>query len=193
MKEGLNKKKPDFNRQDSNKYNFNSKWRKPRGLHSKMRLRKKGHGKVPGVGYGSPKLDDVVKRILVNNIKELEGIKKGVVTISSKVGLRNKITLLEECKKRKIKVGNVKDIDEFISKAMKSFEDKKKQKKKIVEKKKLEEKKKEVKGKKESQEEIKKDVLDSKVKEVPKAQKESTVKESKVDTVRQRVIPGGKK
>ena len=186
-------KKPKFVRQDSNKYKFKAKWRKPRGLHSKMRLQKRGHSKVPGIGYRSPKDSRFLNKhgkveVLVNNLKDLEMVKDEVVIIGSKVGTRSKLRLLEECKKRNLKVVNVKD--NFVDKVMKKFEEKKKLKKKRHEKK-VEKAKKEV--KKESQDEVKKEVMESKAVDQPKPPKESMVKESKVDSVRQRVIPEGKK
>ena len=51
-------RKPKFIRKDSNtlKGKTRTKWRKPRGLHNKRRLNKKGHQKNPSVGYKSPVL-----------------------------------------------------------------------------------------------------------------------------------------
>ena len=60
MKELLEKKnlakakKPKFVRRDANNKRFHNKWRKPRGLHNKRRLKKAGHQKNPSIGYKSP-------------------------------------------------------------------------------------------------------------------------------------------
>ena len=51
----IKKKIPEFIRQDTNKCRFTSKWRRSRGLHSKMRLHRKGHGESPDIGYRSPR------------------------------------------------------------------------------------------------------------------------------------------
>ena len=58
IRKTLKARKPKFVRKDSNKLKGKtmSKWRKPRGLHNKRRLHKKGHQKNPSVGYRSPKL-----------------------------------------------------------------------------------------------------------------------------------------
>lgn len=52
----IRKKKPKFIRQDTNRAKkFKIKWRKPKGMHSKLRLNKKGHQKSPSQGYRAPK------------------------------------------------------------------------------------------------------------------------------------------
>ena len=52
----MKKKKPKFIRQDAHKKGrLAKKWRKPKGLQSKMRLCKKGYRKRISKGYKSPK------------------------------------------------------------------------------------------------------------------------------------------
>tara|TARA_Y100000310_G_scaffold345598_1_gene467060 strand:- start:7306 stop:7905 length:600 start_codon:yes stop_codon:yes gene_type:complete len=192
------RKKPGFVRQDSNKYKFKAKWRKPRGLHSKLRIQKRGHRKLPGIGYGNPKEARFRNKegnfeVIVTNLKDIDKLgKDDVVKLSSKLGMKSRIMLVEECKKRGLFVVNL-DIEKFIAKVRKIQEDKKKVKKKRDDKKKAREAKAKKDVKKESQEEVKKDVMESKVKSEVKPVKETMLKESKVDTARQRVIPEGKK
>ena len=51
-----NKKKPKFVRQDyTKKKALGAKWRRTKGLHSKIRERRAGHEKRASIGYGSPK------------------------------------------------------------------------------------------------------------------------------------------
>lgn len=189
------KKKPTFIRQDTNKKKFKSKWRWPRGLHSKLRLHRKGHGKVPDVGYGTPNaLKHKNKRghqeVLIHTFNDLNLVtQEKEALISAKIGLKNKIKILEECKKRKIMVSNVRDIDTFIHQARKEQEEKRKKKKgkkdeKIVEKKE---------PTKETQEDIKKEILGSPMKPESKSHTETVLKSKKMDIEDVKVMPEEKK
>jgi|SRR3989344_1829615 len=121
------------------KPNFRNKWRKPKGIHSKVRLSKKGNVGLMRIGMskGSKK----VKINLVHNVKEL---KKGEEAVIARIGLKKKKKIIEEAKKLGIKILNV-DINKFF--------------KKIEE---MEEKKKRKKGKKEN--EVKKGMEEEKIK-----------------------------
>ena len=80
-------KKPKFERQDSNRYDsFKGKWRRPKGIHSKMRKSFRGHRYTPLVGYGS--IRDVrgltrngLKPMLVSNVKDLARLKLLVLKV----------------------------------------------------------------------------------------------------------------
>jgi len=198
------KKKPVFNRTDFNKKKFKNKWRKPRGIHNKIRIGFKGHQKKPGVGYRNPKnIRNKNKKGLeikrVNNLNELKIINKyeEAIVLNSSIGLKKRLDILKEAKKLKINVSNIKNIDEFISKKEKFLEGKQKlKKKKVAEKKKREEKAKEKKPKekeKKSEDEIKKEVMKSDIKEpIHKQRIAKKPKEQKVDSVRQQIVAGGK-
>ena len=108
------RKKPKFLAQGAKFLKrIKERWRRPRGLHSKMRKRKKGKPKMPSVGYRAPKTlrglhPSGFKEVLVRNLKDLEKIdpKKEAARISSKVGKRLKTKILEKAKQLKIKVLN---------------------------------------------------------------------------------------
>jgi len=172
-------KKPKFKRTDSNKYNFKNKWRKPRGLHNKLRLKKKGHQKVPAVGYGSPKdkrglTKEGLRPKLIFTIKDLEKLsKKDTGVISSSLGTKKKIELLEKANELNLNISNVKDINKFIEEKKAQIESRKKSRTKKKEKqkktkeesiKKAEEKKEQEKAK--DTEKEKKEILESKPKQV---------------------------
>jgi|GEM_PF-379033 large subunit ribosomal protein L32e len=187
----LKAKKPTFLSQDSNRISFKSKWRKPRGIHNKRRLNKAGHQKNPSQGYRSPKLvrglhTSGLNLITINNLKDIQNIdpKTQLIEFSSTIGLKNKLSLLETCKEKKLQVSNVKDIDKFIKEAKAKLEFKRKTKtKKAQDKKKAKkeaEKKVKEKEKKETSEEkqdkVKEDVLKSK-KETNQGPKEQIPKQ----------------
>lgn len=214
IRKKLKAKKPTFLRTDSNRKKYKNKWRKPRGLHNKRRLKFKGHQKNPSQGYRSPV--DVrglhtsgLELVNISNIKELDNIKKEtqIIEIATRVGMKNKIKILEACKTKGVQVSNIKDIDKFIKEVNDKLELNKKQKlKKIAEKKKskassikkAEEKKKEGKedGKedgKENQEEVKEEILKSKPKEEKQAKqaKQSNTTLAK-EGHQQSSVPGSK-
>ena len=119
LRKKIKSKKPKFARTDSNKYKFKNKWRKPRGLHNKLRLNKKGHIKKPSKGYRSPKevrglTKDGLRPMIVSNVNE---IKKDIsIIISKKVGNKKKLHILEKAKDLNIRVINIKNVDETINK-----------------------------------------------------------------------------
>ena len=55
VRKELKERKPEFIRQDNPKRKkLNYKWRKPKGIHSKMRHNRRGKRGSPSPGYGSP-------------------------------------------------------------------------------------------------------------------------------------------
>lgn len=179
LKNRIKARKPDFVRADYNKEIFKNKWRKPRGLHNKRRLKKKGHQKNPSPGYGSPKPVKYLHKsgleiIHINSIRDLSKITRDnqAAVLSAQIGRRYKVEILEVCLKDKIRVLNVKDIGSYLSKIKSDLEQRKKEKKRKEEKKKVERTKAEKKaeGKKEDkQEEIKQEVMEAKpeIKQTP--------------------------
>ncbi len=131
----LKSSKPKFLRQDAHKIpRLEKKWKKPTGIHNKMRLKKKGHRRGPSVGYKSPKQVRGLTRtgfkpITISNIKNLENIdhKTEAGLISRTVGKRNKIKILERAKHLHITILNFKDIDLYIKNVKEKFEKKPKE------------------------------------------------------------------
>lgn len=154
VKEMMKRKQPAFTRSDSNKKKRMSKnWRRPNGLHSKMRLSHKGFKRSVSIGYRSPVLlrnvgRDGLKKVLVKNLSELQKLdpRKNSAVIAG-IGLKKKIEILKEAQKRKIKVCNVKDIQKFLDDAEKKIAERRE--------KRAERKKEEKKGKEAKKEELK--------------------------------------
>jgi len=125
--------KPEFRRQDVDlKPRFRKAWRKPKGLHSKMRNSRKGHNLLPKLGYASPKkvkslTRDGLKLNVVRNLNELNKIKDGCVAVGSDVGLRKRIVLLEEIAKKKLKMFHVKDVSKYLEEIKSDLSNKKKE------------------------------------------------------------------
>jgi large subunit ribosomal protein L32e len=108
-------RKPKFRRQ--NWITFKSlrkvKWRKTRGIHSKMFRGEKGKARMPRVGYGMPRTvvglhPSGLKEVLVRNAAELKRVdtKKEAAKISANVGRKKRLAMIEAAKELKIKILN---------------------------------------------------------------------------------------
>lgn len=151
----IKRKKPDFAMQDAHKKSrLKQKWRKPRGIDSKMRLNLRGYNKCVEPGYGAPKLVKELDKsglqpILICTEKELDKInkeKQGVI-ISSRTGKKKRIAIIKKANELSVKMLNIKNPEEYIKmigENMKSRKEEKKKKEKQKEEKKAKvEKKKE--------------------------------------------------
>jgi len=114
LRKVMKKREPDFIRQESWRYvRVKESWRRPRGIDSKMRLKKKGRPPIPNIGYRVPKIvrsrhPSGFIEVLVHNVKELEGIdpKRYAIRIASTVGRRKRIEIIKMADKLGIKVLN---------------------------------------------------------------------------------------
>jgi len=124
VRNALKKKKPSFSRQNTGaRPTFKGTWRKPKGMHSKKRRNKDGHQNIVSIGYGSIREikglnAEGFKRVIVKNVLGLEGLnaKEHVVIISSTVGLKKKMEIIEIAKKAGLKIKSLKDVDAFVKK-----------------------------------------------------------------------------
>lgn len=174
-KSNLKKEKPSFIRYKSKNIKKLSKsWRRPRGMHNKVRLRIKGHIKAPSIGYGNKSqlkglYKGQVKYKLVTSLNDLKNLDAKAIIISNKIGLKKKIQLLNEIKKLDIKILNIKDIDSYL----KNVEEKLKQRKE--KKKQIEQKKEEFKKKAEEKSKEKKELTQEEKAELEKQEKKKVL------------------
>lgn len=165
LKAKMKKKLPWFTRQDCHKKKrLAPKWRRPKGVHSKMRHQFRSRKKIVKVGYGTPKiLRDVnrkgFKEIVVNNLTDLSkiDIKSECAAIAKSVGLKKKVEIVKKALEKNIVIINVKDSSAFIKRVedslSKNKEDKrKKDKVKEDKKKELEKKAEDIKKKEDKKE-----------------------------------------
>lgn len=141
---------PKFIRQDIHKKKRLDKiWRKPRGCDSKKRLMKNNRVVVKP-GYGTPKelrdLDKLGKKIvnikLLNSIKELEASKHSVI-VSGKIGMKNRLLIIDELLKNNIDILNIVNPKKYIEDIRKNIDKKKKKKAEKIKKEKIVKEKKE--------------------------------------------------
>jgi large subunit ribosomal protein L32e len=112
------KKKPHFIQEESWRYKrIHAVWRRPKGIDSAMRFKRKSRPKSVEIGYRSPKIvrgfhPSGFQEVLVHNIKELENINSEcVVRISHTVGLRKKLLIIEKAKELGLRVLNAGRVD----------------------------------------------------------------------------------
>lgn len=110
----IKKRKPKFRRQEWFRYKkLGDKWRKPKGLHSKMRRNLKYRPNCARVGYGSPKIvrdlhPSGFKEVLIHNLNELEKInpKNQAARIAHSVGFRKRENIIERADEKGIRILN---------------------------------------------------------------------------------------
>lgn len=111
----IKKKKPDYLRYTSHRVKAlkEDSWRRPRGIHNKVRRKLKGKPSMVEVGYGSPKevkglLRNGKKPVLIHNLEELLKLdkEKEVAIIASAVGKRKRELILQKAKELNIEVLN---------------------------------------------------------------------------------------
>lgn len=152
------------------KKRLKDRWRKARGLQSKMRLKKKGYRIKVMSGFQTKasergKHKSGLKINNVSTIKELESIdpKKDLIIIAANVGTRKRLIIAEAAQKKNIKILNVNP-EELKKKIDAKLDNRKKLKqtrKQKVEKRKVE----------------KKDTIDKAVEETEEEQKDKEKKE----------------
>ena len=129
MRKELKERKPVFIRQDNPKRRkLNYKWRKPKGIHSKIRHKFKGRRKMPSPGYKSPRKVKglhasglkIIRIFSASNIQLINRGNEGIV-ISKTVGMKARLEVLKKAKELKIEVLNlnadqeIKKIENFIN------------------------------------------------------------------------------
>lgn len=133
IRKKIKAKKPKFIRQDSHKKSrLKKKWKRPKGLQSKLRLKRRGKSRVVSSGYRSPKKvrglhKSGLEEKSITSLKSLEGLnsKKHILVISSLLGKKKKLIILKKVKELEFKVSNI-NCDEFIKKVELEIDAKKK-------------------------------------------------------------------
>jgi large subunit ribosomal protein L32e len=114
VRKSIKDKTPHFKQQEWFRYKrINESWRRPRGMHSKMRKHKGYRPNVVSVGYGSPKKTRHLhpsgfQEIMVYNTKDLEKInpKSQAARVGHSVGTRKRIEIEAQAEKKGIRILN---------------------------------------------------------------------------------------
>lgn len=178
LRNKIKDKKPDFIRQDyqrRKRLGKKLKWKKPKGIHSKIRHKFKGRRKMPSPGYKSPSKvrglhSSGLEIVNVSSPNDLQKIRKGTegIVVSGRVGTKKRFVILSKAKELGIEVLNfnldqqINKIQEFIDSKKKRTAEEKKEKPKE-----LKETKKEI-----AQEKEKEQITDEHKKEAEKKEKD---------------------
>ncbi len=135
-------KKPCFVQRNTKKKKLarvHAVWKRPRGLHNKLRRRRRGIGAWVQTGYKMPiavrGLDKQgLLPIVVATLEELKDLdaQSHVVIIGASVGKKKKVTILKESIVMKLSVANVKDPQAYIQRIEEEFVKKKAEKKDVA-------------------------------------------------------------
>ncbi|MBI2143374.1 hypothetical protein HYU20_03460 [Candidatus Woesearchaeota archaeon] len=115
VRKAVKGRKPNFQIQNSNdpKKRWPGRWKRPKGLQSKMRERRKGNPKYIEPGYGSPAAVrgatvEGLFPVVVRNVSDLGKVKddEGVI-ISATVSIRKKAQIAKAAAGRKLKLLNL--------------------------------------------------------------------------------------
>ena len=129
LRSKIKSRKPEFIRQDNPKrMKLNYKWRKPKGIHSKIRHRFKGRRKMPSPGYKSPAAIKGIhatglKIIRIYSPEEVSRINKNSegIIIAKSVGVRKRLEILKKSREINVQVLNInaedtiKKIEDYIN------------------------------------------------------------------------------
>lgn len=113
----------DFRRQDLTRYLKlgkkikTKKWRKPKGRHSKMRLKRKSYPASVSIGRKkqktlSGKIKDLVP-VIIHNVNELSKLNTNSIAIIGKIGAKKKLEILKIAQEKNIPILNVRGKNEI--------------------------------------------------------------------------------
>ena len=110
----INKKRPTFRAQESWRYKrIDSRWRKPKGFDSFMRIQKKSWPAIVKIGYRGPKAvrglhPSGYNDVLIYNIDALKTLNPSVdaIRLSAKIGKRYRLLIINEADKLGFKILN---------------------------------------------------------------------------------------
>jgi large subunit ribosomal protein L32e len=123
LRKRLKGKKPKFRRQESWRYKRVSEvWRKPDGVDSRMRKRKRGWPKSVEVGYRGPKAarglhPSGYAEVLIRTVDDVDKVdpKTQAIRIAHAVGARKRIEITARAREKGIHVLNPREVEKPLA------------------------------------------------------------------------------
>lgn len=118
--------KPKFQGQEVWRYKrIRDRWRRPRGVDSKMRQNVKGWPHTVNIGYGGPKTAKFLhpsgyREVLVHNLSEIEGLdsETQAIRIAHTVGGKKRMEILTKAREKGLHILNPREVKEAKEEAM---------------------------------------------------------------------------
>jgi large subunit ribosomal protein L32e len=118
LRQRVKANKPKFQGQEVWRYKrIRDRWRRPRGVDSKMRVDTKGWPQMVNVGYGGPKKARYLHpsgyaEVLVHNLGEIEGLDPTTqaIRIAHTVGGRKRMEIIAHAKEKRLHVLNPREM-----------------------------------------------------------------------------------
>lgn len=114
LRERIKKKKPNFRAAESWRYKrVKENWRRPKGIDSKMRLKKRGWPESVSVGFRGPKKarglhPSGYEEVLVANVDDLLDVnpENQAIRIAHTIGAKKRFEILAKAKEKGIRILN---------------------------------------------------------------------------------------
>jgi large subunit ribosomal protein L32e len=142
VRKAIKGKKPDFKQQNfGRKKRVSDRWKRPRGIQSKMRHKFKGYPIMVSQGWRSPVEirglnNKGFETVMIYNVSDLGKVEKHhAIIIASNVGNKKRLEIIEKAEQLNITIANIK-ADKFKERIAKAKADKEKDKVERTEKKK---------------------------------------------------------
>jgi large subunit ribosomal protein L32e len=118
LRQRVKANKPEFQGQEVWRYKrIRDRWRRPRGVDSKMRMNAKGWPKMVNVGYGGPKTARHLHpsgyvEVLVRNLTEIDGLDPTAqaIRIAHAVGGKKRREIITRAKEKGLHVFNPREL-----------------------------------------------------------------------------------
>ena len=139
IKKSKKAQKPAFLRRNfmkNKRTRVTGEWRKPRGLHNKLRRRRRGIGQWVMPGYRMPKAvrgmtTEGLLPTVVETVEQVKNLKAEMhlLILKAGTGTKNRMEMVKEAVKHKFKIANVKDPAAWLKQIEEEMSQRKKAKK----------------------------------------------------------------